>query len=328
MNKVVVSPRIQQLFSLYAQNWMNVKRHPQIRIIPDEDNVFLCPLCLYYFTDEALQYTDTLSLEHVPPQSMGGTDGSCTLTCTKCNNEAGTKLEAHLKTKLLIDDVFARLPGTSLEVQYTPVVEGEEDIWLAATYQNEVDGIAVIGDPKRSNPQLLNQVVSKDFAGRVSGLKIRFKTPAPRRAAVALLKTAYLYLFRILGYSAIMTPAMRSVREQIQNPLSAPIDGMWFREYTFPDEILGVNVIREPQEFRSWLVVFDLKSSHSVRRFGVFLPAPQDAALQIYAQLSTLSRGATVAFDMTHIAEEARLISDSAACFYAYNTWGSTTFST
>src|SRR5260370_33997731 len=47
-----------------------------------------------------------LSVEHVPPQSVGGHE--LLLSCTACNNTAGTKLDAAAKTK---EDVRLAMTG-------------------------------------------------------------------------------------------------------------------------------------------------------------------------------------------------------------------------
>ena len=57
---------------------------------------YVCPICWDPFTVEALD-DGRLSMEHVPPQSVGGCE--LLLTCTVCNNRAGTKLDAAAKTK-------------------------------------------------------------------------------------------------------------------------------------------------------------------------------------------------------------------------------------
>jgi 5-methylcytosine-specific restriction endonuclease McrA len=115
------------LFDLYAENWTTVKREPYVtRVAPDVDDVFVCPICFKFFTREDLSYQDVLSLEHVPPKSLGGMDAECTLTCHKCNSKAGSKLEAQLTKKLALEDVLAGVPGTSFDVQYSLVTDGEE----------------------------------------------------------------------------------------------------------------------------------------------------------------------------------------------------------
>src|SRR6266853_6998366 len=66
---------------------------------------YVCPICCSPFTVEALN-DRRLSVEHVPPQSVGGRE--LLLTCTTCNNTDGTKLDADAKTK---EDVRLAIAG-------------------------------------------------------------------------------------------------------------------------------------------------------------------------------------------------------------------------
>ena len=66
---------------------------------------YVCPICRKPFTVEAVD-DGRLSKEHVPPQSVGGHE--LLLTCTACNNTAGTKLDADAKTK---EDVRLAMTG-------------------------------------------------------------------------------------------------------------------------------------------------------------------------------------------------------------------------
>src|SRR5437899_1275830 len=85
--------------------------------MPDRQGVFVCPLCLRSFTREALDGpTPRLSIAHVVPKKMGGR--LCTLTCTECNNNSGTRIEADLFERFLAEDTWngavkteARLSG-------------------------------------------------------------------------------------------------------------------------------------------------------------------------------------------------------------------------
>jgi HNH endonuclease len=49
-----------------------------------------CPLCLRLFPRDQI---DRLSLDHVPPESVGGK--LKVLTCEECNNTAGAELDSH-----------------------------------------------------------------------------------------------------------------------------------------------------------------------------------------------------------------------------------------
>lgn len=57
---------------------------------------YLCHVCVAPFTSEAV-FDGALSVEHVPPRSLGGQE--LLLTCTQCNNVAGTKLDASASTQ-------------------------------------------------------------------------------------------------------------------------------------------------------------------------------------------------------------------------------------
>lgn len=57
---------------------------------------YVCPVCRKPFTVQDLAES-RLSIEHVPPRSVGGRE--LLLTCVECNNTAGTKLDASAKTK-------------------------------------------------------------------------------------------------------------------------------------------------------------------------------------------------------------------------------------
>src|ERR1700712_3923958 len=53
--------------------------------------VYACPLCRYPFVREAVAAHE-LTMEHVPAGRLGGRE--LVLTCRRCNNTAGSALEA------------------------------------------------------------------------------------------------------------------------------------------------------------------------------------------------------------------------------------------
>jgi HNH endonuclease len=66
--------------------------------------IYPCPICLTPFTVDALA-DGRLSSEHVPPESVGGHE--LVLTCKRCNNSAGTKLDADAAVKELVRSAMA-----------------------------------------------------------------------------------------------------------------------------------------------------------------------------------------------------------------------------
>src|SRR5882757_594900 len=66
---------------------------------------YLCPLCLRPMTNAELR-DGTLTLEHVPPKSQGGSE--VTLTCRECNHElGGSKVDVHVASERRLSEFFA-----------------------------------------------------------------------------------------------------------------------------------------------------------------------------------------------------------------------------
>ena len=80
---------------------------------------YVCPICRNPFTVEALD-DGRLSVEQVPPQSVGGRE--LLLTCTACNNTAGTKLDASAKMR---EEVRLAMAGTASRPHRVRVTIGE-----------------------------------------------------------------------------------------------------------------------------------------------------------------------------------------------------------
>lgn len=84
------------------------------RLGSDFGPAYVCPICDKAFSEAAV-LAGVLTAEHVPPQSFGGRE--LLLTCKKCNNEAGTLLDAHARRKEDLSDVMIRPPGKPLKVR-------------------------------------------------------------------------------------------------------------------------------------------------------------------------------------------------------------------
>ena len=78
----------EKIFKLFSQNLEWVKDHPAISFIPDFSSGYICPLCFDVFFEKDLDKisTNPLTLEDIPPASLGGKPK--TLTCKKCNSRS------------------------------------------------------------------------------------------------------------------------------------------------------------------------------------------------------------------------------------------------
>src|SRR5437868_1137324 len=70
------------------------------RFAPALAEQFGCPLCLKAFPHSE-PLGEVVSEEHVVPGALGGR--ITTLTCKRCNNEMGSKLESHLVQRVLVE---------------------------------------------------------------------------------------------------------------------------------------------------------------------------------------------------------------------------------
>ena len=185
-----------------------------------------CPICMTPFTRDAVESGIDVTLEHVPPKTVGGSV-RC-LTCTDCNQSAGRSLDqaAAMRNKAIED----RLAGRGIKVQVD--VCGTKH----TTYFSP-DGIKKIN----IDTQFARNPNVKRFLHKMSGQKVLFlaemtrgsvwdvnkgislsiKQPPTNRIAVSWLRSAYLLVFSLLGlagYRYAESESIRPIREQIRNP--------------------------------------------------------------------------------------------------------------
>jgi hypothetical protein len=211
----------QRFFEVFSQNLTWVKEHPDIKFKPDFENGCLCPLCMDIFFVSDLDSTlkNYLTIEDVPPVSLGGTPK--TLTCKKCNSTSGYELDSHLLKRINELDFHMFLPNSKADVQFrlnNNKANGMVEIDANGTVHLKLD-------TKRSNPseyvQFNNDLTSNGITGD-------FKTPDftiepkaksdERRAEIALLRIAYLIAYSFFGSGFLINSGLYKVREQLNNP--------------------------------------------------------------------------------------------------------------
>jgi hypothetical protein len=283
------SARRRRLFDLFSQNLNNIKKHPKIRVQPDFDEGYICPICFKLFGRDALstEYDDHLTLEDVPPQSLGGK--VLTLTCKICNNRAGTELESHLSKKLHADAFLSGAPGIQMEARFCP--DPSVDLTAIVQFmQNRVVDIRY--DPNRSNPDDVSKLHEMEDADEISGITLRFLLGYKiNRPEVALIRIAYLLAFARFGYGFLINHSLERIRYQIQNSAEKNLPDWGILKGVFPDSAIGISVIYEPRYLQSFLVVFDLKTGAGKIRCGVILPGPTKPGLDVYKRIADLKRG-------------------------------------
>lgn len=182
---------------------------------------YLCPICLNCFDENALANRD-LSLEHAPPQSVGGK--AIILTCKTCNNTAGHKFEHHLSKKGKLSNFAEVLLEKKEGIGGRACLEFE-DMSVNVTVGTEKGTTVIsildkINDPKTT--QSLTQTLKRmSVAKPQPSLEFKVVTHdsfCNRKVKLSLLKTAFLIATAKLGYTYARSPALDAIRRQISLP--------------------------------------------------------------------------------------------------------------
>jgi hypothetical protein len=239
------------VFAMYAANLS--------ACFPAVKNMFLCPFCKKPFGQEALdEDPPRLVIAHCTPKKLKGR--LTTMACASCDNEAGRIVEVHLKNRFETE-VFSR--GESP----TP-----SRVWLTVAGQRvraefEItkgdDGKPVYSlyvDEKYSNPTAYEEMVKalengeafKTVPTILAEGRMNFDMEISR---VAMLRSAFLMMFRHFGYSYILNKNLNRVREQILNPGLSIIPGKPVIQLESESPFLDcVGVITAPEALKSFIV--------------------------------------------------------------------------
>jgi hypothetical protein len=305
----------EKIFTIYSRNLSWVKKHPDISFDREFDEGYICPLCfdLFYREDLSPNSLNPLCYEHNPPRSMGGK--AAILTCKACNSKAGHTLDKHLLKRLEEIDFLEGLPGSKART-----VLDNSGLKITADLINEHESkMSIHVDRKNSNPDHADQFFGTGTLTRHNPIfdfnmdmqdefRIDFTTNLGINsndwyAEVALLKIAYLIAFEKFGNGFIINPELRQVREQILNPDRQILPGYLGLKQKFPDQCKGINIINRPEGFQCFLVVFDLQSTCTKRRFAVILPGFDEGSHLIYERLkhANESRKGSMPMNVEHL---------------------------
>lgn len=232
-------------------------------IATSDDDSLICPLCW-----QETPYKD-ISLEHIVPDSVGGRQ--TTLTCRRCNNDHGRDLDSHLAQYQRIKDAFQGhgTLKTKLNVNGHEMIanlrwgDGQKNFHVIDKATNPVASDA-------SQREFSDGKVSTiDFTIYLDYIKNNFQT--------AILRAAYLVLFKCYGYEyahheivqvirrriadrALDHPSLASLIFEARN-FTPPYDN---QHYVVPGNVNGVEfflvIIRVRRETTSYL--------------GAYLPVP------------------------------------------------------
>jgi HNH endonuclease len=223
-----------------------------------------CPLCFGLFGRKQL---DQLTLDHVPPKSVGGK--LKVLTCKACNSAAGAKLDAYAHQL----DVFRRIGAGE---PYPPVPARLTFEGITVNVEMRSDGalndIRVL--PGSNSPGVPHQFAATFGARAGHGSEINLILPtlkiSERPAKISYLRAGYLAAFAAFGYSAIWWPSLDRVRQQIREPDVEHINPYFFY-HSKVAQGYEVAATVEPKWYSSIVVLMG--------RYRIMLPLGDDAGL-------------------------------------------------
>lgn len=283
------------IFKIYSDNFQFVIDNTILKETYDKGYGYYCPLCTEHFNKQKLD-DKTLTLEHNPPQSLGG-KGSI-LTCKNCNSKSGHSIDVELLYALKTLDGYSFKPNSEFRTKFKNDSTGDKGV--NANIKIDSDGNFIINvDSKNNNPKISenffnsatqtyhNPIFGTDFRniGLQKKLTFSFPKPAPineKILKISLLKIAYLLAFEKLGYIFLFSKNMQIVREQLNNPDKEIIKPPFWIKYDFPDDKLGISIITKPRVLRAFLIIFDLKTNSDKYRFAIILPGLGDSDDKIY----------------------------------------------
>ena len=185
-----------------------------------------CPICMTPFTRAAVESGVDVTLEHVPPKTVGGSV-RC-LTCADCNRNAGRSLDqaVAMRNKAIVDQQTGRgikmevdVYGTKHTSYFSP--DGFEKNILEARFSRSPNVKQFLKKMSGEKVMFLAEMTKGPVWDPSRGLSLSIKRPSANHIAVSWIRSAYLLVFSLLGtsgYRYAESESIRPIREQIKNP--------------------------------------------------------------------------------------------------------------
>jgi len=223
----------------------------------------ICPLCW-----QETSYGD-LTIEHIVPSSVGGKQ--TILTCRRCNNNQGRDLDSHLVQYQKIVDAFQGhgFLKTNLNIKDHKLVANLK-------WGNGYKHFRIVD--KATNPAAREELQQEFADSNVSTMNCTlFFDYIKNNFQTAVLRAAYLIIFKCFGYEYACHEIVQVVRRRIANPsleyprlaslilearnFNPPYDA---QHYVIPGNVNGV-------EF--FLVIIRVRRT-TTTYLGAYLPVP------------------------------------------------------
>lgn len=253
---------------------------------------YVCPLCKKTFNLQELgdKVGDVLTLEDVPPKSLGGSP--ILVTCKKCNSKCGHDIDNWLLHELelqygnkdrQLENADAVLDSHGKKVHTKVWIDEDKTICFDIRSKT---------NPPNAVDEFVNSVKSDgaNYSIQVN-LHVKKEKSNVNAARIAVLKSAYLYAFRKLGYYYILNDSLKPIRDQILNPDKDILRGTFIigDQDTVPTKrgdgvyIASVNEYK----FLAVLLSFTVPSTGFICRGVIALPYPgsEEDGMRLYHEI-------------------------------------------
>lgn len=273
--------RRQKIFKKYWFNLQNFLAFHKLSIRKFEseneikeitDEIYFCPLCGCGFFEESIYQTEgrevELTLEHNPPKNLEGKVS--VLTCDKCNKTKGTQSDkvigVHLETEdFLAGKLGAKIPGHFIFSGHN--FKGDVKLDLNGS-------LLSINVDSHLNEYGWEKVLDQFRNEELNQFHIQAKFPEPQTLHLSVLRIAHLSAFKYLGYSYLFSKTGSEIMNILKGELKHPDPDCGVIYNNFEDHLIGLNVIKKPEDISGLLVVEKVKQGNKEKNIGVIIPAP------------------------------------------------------
>jgi hypothetical protein len=244
-----------------------------------EDKKYVCPLCLKVFIEQDLEQKNSnpLTIEDIPPKATK--KSILLLTCKKCNNESGFKLDYIIKQQLKSEPFFKGTLHSSIPANLNLVgnkyIKGQIKIVGENSLLFEL--------PDKSNPFIKDSM--KDLMQNWSkqGFTFNYRIPDDRKLKIAYLRIGYLLFFNTFGYLPLLDENLKTIRNQLQNPDENILSNFGIvYNLEKKDAKEGIHLIYKPNYIKSYLIVIDISTKSFIKKIGIIIPGPGEEGLTNY----------------------------------------------
>jgi len=184
------------------------------------DNLYYCPICGKGFPIKAV-HDGRLTLEHVPPKSLGGKH--LVLTCRECNSDSGHSIDAAAARRKDLESFIGMMHGkeSSTKSMKANIAIDGRTVSIKLSRTNNITQIKIV--KSASSPKDLRYVRDRfktylhcDASDKSRQFTITTSSKNFHSdAIISDLKTAFLASFALLGYRFAMHSNLLQVRQQI-----------------------------------------------------------------------------------------------------------------